>query len=194
MGTERRGIVIKTKRYFFVGPDNGVLIPAALEDGIESIHSIENEDLLLKEISPTFHGRDVFAPIAARIACGISLKSIGPKLKDVVYPSFSAPKVNVKNKEIVCEAIFIDDFGNVATNVKVDLLNKLNIKYKAKLRVKFHSKVLEVELLPSFGYVDEGKLLALINSCGRLELAVNKGNAARLLGIKPGDKITIKPI
>ena len=194
VGTKRRGIVIKTKRYFFVGPDNGVLVPAALEDGIESIHSIENKELFLEDVSPTFHGRDIFAPVAARLARGINLESIGPRIMNIIFPSFYEPKIDMKNREVICEVIFIDEFGNVATNVKIDTLKRLNIKYGTKLKIKIQDKTLEVKLLPSFGYIDEGKPLALVNSCGRLELAINRGNAAEFLGIKPSDKIIIKVI
>ncbi|RLE84291.1 MAG: hypothetical protein DRJ41_03375 [Thermoprotei archaeon] len=194
VGTSRRGIVIRSRNYTFVGPDNGVLIPAAQEDGIINIYSIENKDLFLEKVSPTFHGRDIFAPVAARIACGMSPSIVGPEINDPVIPSFSEPVVDKKERVIHCEVMFIDDFGNVATNITSDLLKSIGVDYGSKLKISYGEEEITVSLLPSFGHVEEGEILALINSCNRLELAVNKGNAAGLLKLRVGDRLSVEVI
>jgi hypothetical protein len=97
----------------FVGPDNGVLALAALEDGVEEVRVIENRALTLPRVSRTFHGRDVFAPVAAHLARGVPLAAVGPLVRDGFnVPEFAEPKVH--GRALECEVIYIDDFGNVA--------------------------------------------------------------------------------
>ena len=190
VGTERRGIVVKTKNYLFVGPDNGVIALAALKDGVEEIRVIENRELMLSEVTPTFHGRDVFAPVAAHLAKGLPLEKVGRKAEEFIVPEYARPRV--RNGLIECEVIYVDDFGNAALNVDRELLEKLGINYGDEADVLIASRKLHLKLLPSYGYVDEGEPLLVINSEGFLEISVNRGSAASILGIKPGTKVVMR--
>jgi len=190
VGTERRGVVVKTRDYVFVGPDNGVLALAALEDGVEEVRVIENRSLTLPRVSYTFHGRDVFAPVAAHLARGIPLTVVGSLVRDgLKVPEFAEPKVG--GRALECEVVYIDDFGNVVLNARREHLSQLGVSYGAHCRVLVRGQEIEARYLPSYGYAGEGEPLLLINSEEHLELAVNKGSAAQAFGLKNGDKVTI---
>ena len=94
VGTERRAILIQTKKGFFVGPDNGVLMLAAQNQGIEHIYQLTNPKLMLPEISNTFHGRDIFAPAAAYLDIGVKPAEFGPEINDPVKPAFAQYRTN----------------------------------------------------------------------------------------------------
>lgn len=192
VGTERRGIVVFSRRYVFVGPDNGVLIPPAKEDGIREVRVIENRNYMLEEVSYTFHGRDVFAPVAAHISRGIRASSIGRQITDYIEPGYSEPKL--EDGLIIGEVLNIDNFGNVATNVSRSLLLGLGLGYGSRFEVEMNGRVEMLRLLPSFAYTEQGRALLLINSCEKLELAVNMGSAASLFDAKVGDEVILRPI
>jgi len=119
VGSSRRPIAIKTKNYFFVGPDNGVLSLAAEEDGIARIVELKNKKYFLKEISSTFHGRDIFAPVAAYLSKGLNINKLGNPLKGIKKISFAPAKLT-RNK-IYGEVLYADKFGNLITNIPCSL-------------------------------------------------------------------------
>ncbi len=190
VGTSRRGIVIRTRNYILVGPDNGVLALAALRDGIKEVRVVENRELTLPRVSPTFHGRDIFAPVAANLARGVPLASVGRLINEIELPSFTEPVV--KGKIIEGEVLYVDDFGNVVLNIEEELLREIGTSYNALLRVVLESTELKLKLIPSYGYAKEGEPLLLINSEGFLELAINKGDAAKTFGLQPGARVRIE--
>ena len=190
VGTGRRAIAVKCRRYTFIGPDNGVLMLAALEDGVEEVRLIENEELMLPRISTTFHGRDVFAPVAAHLARGVPLHLVGRIVSNYHIPSFARPLV--KERKVECEVLYVDDFGNVVTNVDEHLLKRLGIGAGSRVVVRSEGRTLHLELLPSYGYAGEGDLLLLVNSEGFLEIAVNRGSAAERLGLRPGSRLELE--
>ncbi len=188
VGTSRKAIVIETKKYFFVGPDNGVLIPAAMDDGIRRVVEISGKYMRCR-VSSTFHGRDIFAPVAAYIACGVRLEEIGEVLHSYVAPKFVEPEFT--DGKVRAKIIYIDKFGNAATNVSNELVKKMGLKYGDKVKVEIKGQTIVLPFLPSFGYVGEGEGLLLINSEGYLELAVNLGSAAEKYGLNVGDEMLI---
>jgi len=196
VGTERRSIVVKTRRYFFVGPDNGVLIPAARDDGIEKVVNVTNRKYMRREVSHTFHGRDIFAPVAAHISRGVPVDEFGEAITDYVVPSFAEPVISGRRAE--GEVIYIDGFGNAATNIRVEHVERLGLKYGDEVKVVIEregeEKYYRWRFLPSFGYAGKGRPLLLINSEGFLEIAVNLGNASRELGISIGDRVIVEPL
>lgn len=192
VGTSRKEIVIRTRNYILVGPDNGVLTLAAMRDDIKEIRVIENRKLTLPRTSSTFHGRDVFAPVAAHLARGVPLVEVGRAINEIELPSFAKPLV--KGKTIEGEVLYVDDFGNVVLNIEEELLREVGIGCDTLLRVVFGSTTLKLKLLPSYGYAKEEEPLLLINSEGFLELAVNKGNAVKIFGLQPGVKVHIENV
>lgn len=190
VGTSRRGIAVKTRNYVFIGPDNGVLSLAALDDGVEEVRVIENSSLVLPSISHTFHGRDVFAPVAAHLARGVPFGAVGPLAREgMLVPEFAEPKV--EGRTLVCEVLLIDDFGNVILNARREHLSQVGAKYGERCKVVFRGLEIETTLLPSYGYTGEGETLLLVNSENHLELAVNRGSAAQVFGLKSGDRVVV---
>jgi S-adenosylmethionine hydrolase len=187
VGTQRQPILIQSERGYFVGPDNGVLALAANSQGIEHIYEISNPKLMLPEISSTFHGRDVFAPVAAHLANGTSPDEFGHEINEIVTPKF-AKTIERKNM-LVGDIIHVDDFGNIITNFREKELESMN----AKTFVNFQFKNVrqKLKLCKAYAEVGSHKPLATIGSHGFLEISINQGNAAKIFRAKIGDKITV---
>ncbi|GAB6945052.1 S-adenosyl-l-methionine hydroxide adenosyltransferase family protein [Vulcanisaeta sp. JCM 14467] len=191
VGTSRRAIAIKTRNYYFVGPDNGVLMMAAEDDGIIEVRAIESREFMRPVISSTFHGRDIFAPVAAYLSLGLDISMLGPRVTDPV----KLPGISSKVSRGVADSriIYIDHFGNAYTGVREGDLGTLGLEYGDELRVVIPRRGadIRVRFLRSYGYANEGETLALINSEGFLELSVNRGSFAQRFGVEEGDEVTI---
>ena len=189
VGTKRLPIVVETKNFFFVGPDNGLLILAAQADGIRHVYQITNQHYMRSTISYTFHGRDIFAPVAGHLANGVSLKKMGSKFLDYVIPSFSKPLI--KNGKIVGEITYIDCFGNIVTNIPASLLEQLHVSQGVLLQLSIQRKKFVIRLCRAYGEVQVGEPLGIIGSHNFLELSMNQGNAAKVFRVLPGDSIEL---
>ena len=189
VGTERRGIVIEGKENIFIGPDNGLLSLAAENNGVNRVFEIANPSLMLDKVSHTFHGLTIFAPIAAYIANGIDISSIGPQISD--YERITIPQIKIMNKSIYGEVIHIDQFGNIITNIEMKDLQLIDTNYGSKIKINFKGATLIFPFEKSYNYVDPEKTVCVIGSYDYLELSINKGNAAKVLGAEIRDKIII---
>jgi S-adenosylmethionine hydrolase len=189
VGTLRRPIIIKTKHYFFVGPDNGVLSIAAEKDGVLCAYQIDEGRYVFANRSNTFAGRDIFAPVAAHISRGIPLKKLGGEIGNIKRIEISESKRS--GNQIDGEVLMIDSFGNIITNISASLIKDL--KLGQIILVKIGSRVLRVPFFKTYCDVEKGKSLALIGSSNFLEIGLNQGNISRLLRVvKEGTKIRIK--
>lgn len=187
VGAGRRAILIQTRQGFFVGPDNGLLILAALKQTILAVHELTNPKLMRSPVSNTFHGRDVFAPAAAHLANGIQPSDFGQEINDVVKPAFA--KVAVGKGMVVAEVLHVDSFGNVITNVSKQGLTHLNA-YEW-VTVELPKSKLKMRFAKTYAETQPDEALALIGSHGYVELAVNQGNAAETFHTRAGDKIKL---
>ncbi|MCX6666183.1 MAG: S-adenosyl-l-methionine hydroxide adenosyltransferase family protein [Euryarchaeota archaeon] len=188
VGTDRRGIIVTTRSHVLVGPDNGVLIPAARFLGDFVVYEITNKEYMLKEISNTFQGRDVFAPVAAYITKGVVFDAIGKKITDYIDLDFGH-EVYSENT-VSGKIIFIDRFGNIITNISgVRLKDRLSLGKHVTVSVNNQSH--QVLFVKSYGFVGKGELLATIGSSHYLEISMNQGNAAQILSVKEDDEIKI---
>lgn len=208
VGTERRGLIVAAGGQHLVGPDNGLLIPAAERLGLEGVYQITERSYWLPQVSTTFHGRDIFAPVAAHLARGVPPEELGKRLEDQswVVLSFGEGRWNRGGELLIGEVIYIDPFGNVITNIPDELAQKLpwgaSLKLRAKPKVKGKVKVKarargsgrtwQLRFLQTYAEAEEGELLLLIGSHGLVELAVNQGSAAEALGLQPGDRLEIE--
>ena len=191
VGTERRPLAIRAESaegviQYFIGPDNGILIPAARSIGNIEVYSITNTTLFRKNISTTFHGRDIFAPVGAHISKGVRISNTGRRIFDFVDLDFG--KVERKNDFMYGYVIFIDDFGNIVTNIPSDMVADFEPGDILKIQEK------QVMFQGSYGFSRDGEPLALIGSHGYLEIAVNRGNAAIFFDKKQGGEITVRKI
>jgi S-adenosyl-L-methionine hydrolase (adenosine-forming) len=187
VGSQRRAIAAQTANYLFVGPDNGVLSWALAREKIKAIRLLENPKYFLGTISHTFHGRDIFAPTAAHLSCGVSLKQFGRKLNDVVR--FPWPKPTKQRNEIRGEIVYIDRFGNAITNLQAGLIpngRKIICGAIGKQKVR-------CALALFYGAVPANSPVAVMGSSGFLEIAVNGGSAARQFGLTIGDAVIVRP-
>ncbi|QOJ78405.1 SAM-dependent chlorinase/fluorinase [Infirmifilum lucidum] len=188
VGTGRRPIIVRTSRYWLVGPDNGVFSSVIEKDGLVKAWTISRVPYQLKS-SYTFHGRDIFAPVAAYLACGGNVEDIGLPLDKLVR--LDKPETTLKDGRLLGYVAHIDRFGNVATSIDTALLSKAGISYGSELEVLVGESSFRVKFVKTFGDAGEGELVALVNSCKVLEFAVNKGRASEYIAAKIGHRVEI---
>lgn len=181
VGTKRHPICVESKREFYVGPDNGLFTPMLLADPQARIRILENQALFRRPVSNTFHGRDIFAPIAAHLSLGLDPGQLGPVLESPMLLDW--PTAHEKDNLLHGVVMAADSFGNLATNlirgqVESFLAGKTALITLAKLEIEGIS--------PTYGQAGAGRNLALFNSQNRLELALKGGDLCRKLGYEPG--------
>ncbi|HDL04691.1 MAG TPA: hypothetical protein ENH25_11235 [candidate division Zixibacteria bacterium] len=183
VGTKRKSLVVETSDHFFVGPDNG-LFSFLTARQIKRVISITNKKYFLKDVSPTFHGRDIFAPIAAYLSRGVLPSEFGREIKAI--KRFQPRKKAGKRGAHAGRIIYIDRFGNLVTSFKVsDIPSGKREVYIDKHKIG--------RIRGTFGVVKRGQPVCYVNSFGYLEIAINQGSAAEYFGVdyKSGAKILI---
>ena len=186
VGSARGAIAVRTAEYFFVGPDNGVLSWALRQEKITSIRRLENETLLRHPISRTFHGRDIFAPVAAHLSKGLNIAKLGPEQKEFVCLPWPEPQFNKSG--LKGKVLYLDRFGNAITNISRDFLIAAELD---EISVRVGRRMLR-GLKQFYQQAREGEPLALLSSSGFLELAVNGGSAEEALKLNVGDRVTVR--
>lgn len=188
VGTKRRGIVCVCEGAILVGPDNGLLIPAARRLGLKEVREITNRKLGRPELSDTFHGRDLFGPVAAHVLSGTKVKEVGPVLRDFVDLDFGAPKKRKGGFEGV--VITHDRFGNIVTNITRSEAEKA-WALGDRLEVTIRGYEMTVPLVRTYGTVAPGDFLATFSSSGYLEISRRESNAASHLEVTPGMAVVV---
>ena len=186
VGSKRKAVAVQTADYMFVGPDNGLLSWALRAENIKAIHSLQNEAYFLSPVSRTFHGRDIFAPVVAHLSRGVPISKFGPPQTDLVCLPW--PELRRTDGRLVGEIIYLDRFGNAITNIDTASLHALG---KRKIGVMAKGKRL-CSLRDHYGAVPAGKPVAVIDSSGFLEIAINGGNAAKQLRLRVGDSVKLE--
>ncbi|MHA1270999.1 MAG: SAM hydrolase/SAM-dependent halogenase family protein [Candidatus Helarchaeota archaeon] len=214
VGSHRLPILIKTKNYFLIGPDNGVLSLLAYKDGIEKVIALKNTEYFLSKVSMTFHGRDIFAPVAAHLANGIDIEAFGDIIENIqkINDIYFSTGIKKSNDEIICNVIDTDNFGNIITNVPesmiIDTINELKKSGKFKPSNKITIKIckglkfdslkqitnIEFPFKKTYSDVEKHNFLSLIGSHGNLEFSKNQGSASESLNISPGEQLILKII
>jgi S-adenosylmethionine hydrolase len=185
VGTDRTPVAIKIKDQFFVGPDNGIFSLIGEEFGYEAI-KLKNKKFWREDQSTTFHGRDIFAPVAAHLANGISLEELGEPLEKLVTYRWAIP---ISDKDgIQGWIVHIDRFGNLVSNIPSSLIEETI--GDSRLKIYVGNTILD-EIVPTFGAVPDGEPAAYIGSSDKLEIAINKGNAKQMLGVEKGAQVSI---
>ena len=190
VGSSRKAIIIKAGAMWFVGPDNGLLAPAADRLGYEQAWEITNHKLLPHKVSDVFDGRDVFGPTGALLSKGVSPDEIGTRIDEIIRLPFYQPEV--KDGVVHGNIIHIDGFGNTVTNITYETLEKLGITGKTRLKVTVEGREYKAPYVRRFSAVKPGELLFLVAGGGYMEISVNQGNAAKKLGLSRGAEITLK--
>jgi S-adenosylmethionine hydrolase len=192
VGGRRRPIAVRTADgRSFVGPDNGLLMLAADEVGVEAAHELADERYRLSHVSRTFHARDVFAPAAAHLAAGISIEQLGPAIDPSELARVHVPDPQVGQAQISATVVGVDRFGNVATNMRSDHVEDLGVQHGDRVEVRLTFERYYATLADTFADAAPGELILYEDSYGLITLAISNGNAARLTGVGPGDELRI---
>ena len=189
VGSRRRAIICQTDTAYFVCPDNGVLSYVLGNDTAHRVVALGNANYWLSEVSNTFHGRDIFAPVAAHLSRGISLRKFGDGVNNVVRLPLQIPQVT--KTTIAGSVIWVDRFGNLITNLTSDMLESFGMNNGFVISA---GKAELSELNSAYAESEEGECLAIIGSSGYVEISVNQGSAARILGLKRNDVIEVHKI
>ena len=189
VGTTRKALIVKTRRSYLIGPDNGVLILAADREGIEKVIEITNSKYMLDNVSSTFHGRDIFGPVAAHLANGIPITKFGEATDSFVRASF--PKSRMSSGKLSGEVIHVDDFGNLITNISLPDTRELGITTGIMVRINVGRASRKMSFCRTYGEVGKGQPVALVGSAGLLEISVNTGNASSKFKARKGSQVTL---
>jgi len=189
VGTSRRIILAEGGDYLFLAPDNGVLTLSLETFGAGRAWSVENDAFFRKPVSRTFHGRDIFAPVAAELAAGARPEAFGPEIDAEAMVKHLLPEPVVGRNEIEGHLVFIDGFGNLVSNISEKELSAIGPH--DELAVEFQGHRL-AGISATYGDARRGEALALIGSLGLLEIAVARGSAAARFPAAEGDRIVVR--
>lgn len=192
VGSDRAIVALKRKGHIFIAPDNGVLTLIIEEGALSDITRIDNEDYYLKPVSRTFHGRDIFAPVAAYLSSGVDLNKLGPAKdeKELTRLPISRPHIS-ENGELVGKIVCADRFGNLFTDIGSDDLNQFCAPdIRDNVIIKYGNNEI-IGISDSYMRVGPKEPLAVIGSRGHLELSINMGNAQLLFNAHDGDPVRI---
>jgi len=188
VGSQRKIIAMEADSHLFIAPDNGSLTFIMRDREVQAVHRVENRALFPSEISATFHGRDIMAPVAAALASGMPLAQVGPKTSVGKCVQLDLPVTEFDEHGIIGRVIHVDRFGNIRTTITSSTLAKYQPSSFAGIFIGRHS----IHAISStYSDVAPGELLAVIDSAGHLEIAVNRGNAAQRTGCRIGDPVNV---
>lgn len=192
VGSERKIICVKTRNYLFLAPDNGILSLVLTDEKPQLIVDVTNKNYFLPAISETFHGRDIFAPVAAHLSAGVNPSKLGKERKKIKVLEMPSSDNSTKGV-LVGEIIYIDRFGNLITNIRRgDFLNLLGAVLPRPNDVTVKAGKRKISgISNSYADVPAGKPLAIFGSSGFLEISVNRGSAHDVLGLKRGAYVTV---
>ena len=193
VGTKRRGVVIDTKAgQPLVGPDNGLLWLAAQElGGAVAAHEITNKELFVATPSKTFHGRDVFSPIAARLAGGLSVEEVGQAIDIDSLAKLEMPFARVDDDHVHGQVVQADHFGNIQLNVHRQDLEGAGIMLGDGLELRAGGKSYTVPYCEAFAEVPQGRVAILEDAYRHITIVVNQGHAAKHLEARRGDPVIL---
>jgi S-adenosyl-L-methionine hydrolase (adenosine-forming) len=186
VGTERRPILVAGGDHFFVGPDNGTFTAIIDGESETRVFELRERRFLLPSISDTFHGRDVFAPVAAYLSRGVDPAEFGPPVGDPCR--LELPEPRIWGDSIRGEVVHIDSFGNIVSNITRPAFERAVAG--RSFRILINGKVIN-RIFRTYGEQERGKALALFGSSGLLEIAVAEGRAERRIGAGKGDTVLV---
>ena len=187
VGSPRKPILFVTKNYFFIGPDNGLFTFALKREKLKKVIALGKMEFFLPEVSPTFHGRDLFAPVAAHLSFGIAPESFGRVIKS--WNEISFPEPVLRQEKLIGEVAHIDTFGNLVCNI--DYKNLLKFSKSRPFVIKIGKRTMR-GLKKGYWEGRKDKPMALIGSGGFLEISIKEGNAQKVLKMKKGDRVQVQ--
>ena len=177
-----------------VGPDNGLLWPALQRlGGAEEAVDVSLSSHRLEPISATFHGRDVFAPVAAHLASGVALGELGETLDPAELVRLELTAAVIEAGRVVAHAVHVDSFGNLALDLAERQIPESGLRLGRRLQVEATGVAVDAVYAVTFADVPEAELILYLDASGALALAVNRGSAAERLGVRAGDEVVLRP-
>ena len=193
VGSERRPVALRTRGgRLFVGPDNGLLLLAADREGVESARALTNDRYHLEEVSRTFHARDIFAPVAAHLAAGAEFGDLGDPIDPDALVRVRLPEPEVGSDKLVGNVLIVDRFGNLALNVTHEHLDELSLAPGDWVELQFALDPYYAQVAETYADARPGELILYEDSYGAIAIAVRDGNAGRLTGAGPGDRVRVR--
>jgi S-adenosylmethionine hydrolase len=192
VGGKRRGIAVRTKDgRTFVGPDNGLLMLAADELGVEAAHELTDERYRLPNVSRTFHARDIFSPAAAHVASGVPVESLGPPVDPSTLVRVAVPDPVVGRSQLAATVVGVDRFGNIATNLRAEHLDSFGVGAGDRVEIRLTFDRYYALVAETFADAAAGELILYEDSYAMITLAISEGDAARLTNVGVGDELRI---
>jgi S-adenosylmethionine hydrolase len=192
VGSSRRPLALRdAEGRCYVGPDNGLLIPAAERAGIEDAREIANADYMLPHISRTFHGRDVFSPASAHLATGVPLAELGPPVPLDALVRLDLPQPRIGDGRIEATVLYVDSFGNVAANLTREDVQEAGIVPGMRVEIDFSGERYFAVTARTFADVPRGEIVLYEDSYRNMSVAISGGNAAAMLHVSAGDALGI---
>ncbi len=194
VGGGRRPLALRdAEGRLYVGPDNGLLLPAAERfGGVAAAHELANPEYALDSVSRTFHGRDLFSPAAAHLALGVALGELGPPVDPDALVRLDLPQPEVGQSRIRAVVLGVDRFGNVALNLTREHLDSVAIVPGMRVELVTGGNRYYAVAARTFGDATPGELLIYEDSYRNVAIAVSRGSAAALLGVTEGGEIVIQ--
>jgi S-adenosyl-L-methionine hydrolase (adenosine-forming) len=192
VGGPRRALALRdTEGRAYVGPDNGLLLPAAERAGIAEAHEIVNPEYALSPVSRTFHGRDIFSPAAAHVANGLALAELGPPIDPGALVRLELPQAEVRTNRIGASILYVDAFGNMQLNLTREHLDQADVQPGARLELELAGQRYYAIAARTFSDARTGDLILYEDSYGNVAVAMNRGNAAEMLSARAGQGLRI---
>jgi S-adenosylmethionine hydrolase len=194
VGSARRPIVLRDgEGRLHVGPDNGLLVPAAERlGGIAAAHEIVNPEYALDSVSRTFHGRDLFAPAAAHLARGVELAELGPPLDPGELVRLELPVPDVGPHRVRATVLYVDRFGNVALNLVREHLEQADVEPGRRVELQLGPDRYYAVAARTFADARPGDLILYEDAYRSIALAISRGSAAALLNVRAGQELLIR--
>jgi S-adenosyl-L-methionine hydrolase (adenosine-forming) len=193
VGGQRRALALRSgDGRFFVGPDNGLLVPAAENaGGIEAVHELTNAEYALPSVSRTFHGRDLFAPAAAHIALGVALERLGPPVAQDALARLDLPTPTSAPGRIEAAVLAIDRFGNIQLNLTRDDMRQKGLTPGTKVELEHLGERYYAVVARTFADARAGDVILYEDAFGWIAVAISEGNAGQLFAVAPGESIVV---
>jgi S-adenosyl-L-methionine hydrolase (adenosine-forming) len=193
VGTARRPLALRDREgRLYVGPDNGLLLPAVdRHGGVDAAHELANPEYALETVSRTFHGRDLFSPAAAHLAAGVSLAELGPPIAPDALVRLEIPEPEIGQARMRATVLGVDRFGNVALNLTREHLDRAAVVPGMRVELAARGERYYAVMARTFGDARPGDLILYEDSYRNVAVAVARGSAAELLGIDEGSELMI---
>jgi S-adenosylmethionine hydrolase len=194
VGSDRRSIALRDgEGRLYVGPDNGLLVPAGEKlGGIEAAHEITNREYALEPVSATFHGRDVFSPAAAHLARGVAIEELGPSIEADSLVRLEVPKPEVTDRMIRACCLYVDRFGNMQLNLTRQHLQQLGIEPGKQVELELATERYYAVAARTFTDARGGEIILYEDAYENIAIAISGGSAAETLSAAPGVNVRIR--